>query len=224
MLNRIRKSAGKVRDIDVQLEALRSLRIPQEPRRKTQLTQSLLDLRAGHEKKLSKLLKKDDVREIRKRLRRAQSAVKFETGPDPLAVARQMIESVTNPGGPADEGALHRYRIIVKRARYAAEFAPRSEESTVFLAELKRLQDALGNWHDWLTLTRSAVDRLGDVHQSPLVAALYNVTRGKYRNAVAAVSSAKSKPRIKRNPAVLKTISVPAVKSTRVPRRTTAAA
>src|ERR1700758_1540403 len=32
MLNRIRKSAGKVRDIDVQLEALRSLKVPQEPR------------------------------------------------------------------------------------------------------------------------------------------------------------------------------------------------
>ena len=37
MLNRIRKRAGKVRDLDVQLAALRSLKVPQEPRRKTQL-------------------------------------------------------------------------------------------------------------------------------------------------------------------------------------------
>ncbi len=49
MLGRIRKRAGKVRDLDVQLAALRSLKVPQEPRRKTQLTQSLLDLRAKHE-------------------------------------------------------------------------------------------------------------------------------------------------------------------------------
>ena len=33
-LGRIRKRAGKVRDLDVQLAALRSLKIPQEPRRK----------------------------------------------------------------------------------------------------------------------------------------------------------------------------------------------
>jgi len=34
MLDRIRKRAGKVRDLDVQLAALRSLKVPQEPRRK----------------------------------------------------------------------------------------------------------------------------------------------------------------------------------------------
>ena len=58
MLDRIRKRAGKVRDIDVQLAALRSLRVPQEPRRKTQLTHGLIELRAKHEKKLRKMLNK----------------------------------------------------------------------------------------------------------------------------------------------------------------------
>ena len=58
ILDRIRKSAGKVRDIDVQLEALRILKVPQEPRRKTQLVQTLIELRTQHEKKLRKLLKK----------------------------------------------------------------------------------------------------------------------------------------------------------------------
>ena len=83
MLNRIRKSAGKVRDIDVQLEALRSLKIPQEPRRKTQLTQTLIELRAHHEGKLAKLLKKHDVRDIRKRLKRAERSTTWETAEIP---------------------------------------------------------------------------------------------------------------------------------------------
>jgi len=52
-LDEIRKRAGKVRDLDVQLAALRSLKIPQEPRRKTQLTHRLIELRAKHEKKTS---------------------------------------------------------------------------------------------------------------------------------------------------------------------------
>ena len=42
MLNRIRRRAGKVRDLDVQLAALRSLKVPQEPRRKTRLMRGLI--------------------------------------------------------------------------------------------------------------------------------------------------------------------------------------
>jgi CHAD domain-containing protein len=192
ILNRIRKSAGKVRDIDVQLEALRSLKVPQEPRRKTQLVQALIELRARHERKLYKLMKKQDIRGLRKRLRRAHESVSFDSSLDPLSVSRQMLRSVSIPQGPVDEEALHRYRLVVKRARYAAEFAPKSVESNKFLAELKRLQDSLGSWHDWLTLTQTAAERLGDVNESSLVAVLHNVTRGKFRHAVSAVTAAKS--------------------------------
>lgn len=192
MLNRIRKSAGKVRDVDVQLEALRSLKVPQEPRRKTQLMHNLLDLRAQHEKQLRKLLTKEDIREIRKRLRRAEDAVRFESRCDPLAVARQMLASANLGSAALDEDKLHQYRILVKRARYAAEFAPKSAESAKFLAELKRVQEALGNWHDWLTLTQTAVERLGDVRESSLVAMLSNLTHGKFRHALAAVSAARA--------------------------------
>jgi CHAD domain-containing protein len=103
-----------------------------------------------------------------------------------------MLDSVAIPQGPVDEETLHRYRLTVKRARYAAEFAPKSAESTKFMAELKRLQDALGSWHDWLTLTHTAMERLGDVSQSSLVAVLHSVTRGKFRHAVSAVTSAKT--------------------------------
>jgi CHAD domain-containing protein len=192
ILDRIRKSAGKVRDIDVQLEALRSLKVPQEPRRKTQLMQSLIELRARHEKRLHKLMKKQDIRDLGKRLRRAEESVSFDSSLDPLSVARQMLKSIPIPQGPIDEETLHRYRLVVKRARYAAEFAPKSVESTKFLAELKRLQDSVGSWHDWLTLTQSAVERLGDVSESSLVAVLHNVTRGKFRHAVSAVTAAKT--------------------------------
>jgi len=194
-LKRIRKAAGKVRDIDVQLEALRSLKTPQEPRRKTQLMQSLLELRAQHEKRLCKLLKKQDIRDIRKRLNRAESCLRFDSNRDPLSVAKQMIRSLPIPRGSVDEEALHRYRLVVKRARYAAEFAPESAEATQFLAGLKRLQDALGSWHDWMTLTHTAMERLGDIRQSSLVAVLRNVTQGKFRQAAGAVSAATIEPK-----------------------------
>jgi CHAD domain-containing protein len=189
MLSRIRKRAGKVRDLDVQLAALRSLKVPQEPRRKTQLMQHLLELRAKHENRLRKLLTKQMIQETRKRLRRASKEVKLEAGRDPLKVARTVLSQIARPVGPITEDLLHRYRMVVKRARYAAEFAPKSAAGAQFVAQLQHLQDAVGNWHDWLTLTQTAATRIGDVNQSSLVAALYHVTGGKFRHAVAALSA-----------------------------------
>jgi CHAD domain-containing protein len=196
MLDRIRRRAGKVRDIDVQLAALRSLKVPQEPRRKTQLMQGLIELRAKHEKKLRKILTKETIREIRKRLKRGAKDLRAETTQDALSVARSMLKEVIRPAGPVSEDLLHQYRMVVKRARYAAEFAPKSAEATHFIAQLKRLQDAVGNWHDWLTLTQSASKRLGDVSQSSLVAALHNVTGSKFRHAVAALAATSTRPTV----------------------------
>ena len=200
-LNRIRRSAGQVRDLDVQLEALRSLRVAEEPRRKTRLTQTLLELRAQHERKLRKQLKKDDVREIGRRLKKAYSAIALDQKTDPLEIARKMLEKATLPTDASQEDLLHRYRIVVKRARYAAEFAPRSKRTVHFLTQLQKLQDAIGNWHNWMTLTHSAMEQLGDVTESSLVAALHNVTRAKLRQAIAAVSTAQlSRRAVERKP------------------------
>jgi len=192
LLGQLRKRAGKVRDLDAQLVALRSLRIPQEPRRKTQLTQDLIELRAKHEHKLCKMLNKSMIHDVRKRLKRAANEARPEAGRDPLVIAKQIVAQVQHPAEQLTEDVLHQFRTVVKRARYAAELAPKSAEGTKFIAELKRLQDAIGNWHDWLTLTDSAGKRLGEVNQSSLVAALHNVTRGKFRHAVAALSTSRA--------------------------------
>lgn len=194
MLSRIRKRAGRVRDLDVQLAALRSLKVPQEPRRKTQLVHGLIELRGKHEKKLRKMLTKDVIRELRKRLRRGAKEVRTETSRDALKVARSMLNDVIRPSGPISEDVLHQYRMVVKRARYAAEFAPRTSEANQFIGQVKRLQDAVGNWHDWLTLTQAASRKLGDLNQSSLVAALHNVTGTKFRHAVAALAATPTAP------------------------------
>src|SRR5271155_2789931 len=189
LLGRIRKRAGKVRDLDVQLAALRSLKIPREPRRKTQLVNYLIELRAQQEKKLQKAVEKGTVREIRKRLRRASESFHPEASRDPLAVARGMLEGIRQGDGSGDvpitEALLHQYRIVSKRARYAAEFAESSTKAEQFITGVKGIQDALGDWHDWLTLTQTAAEHIGEVRESSLVAELHNVTGAKFRHAVA---------------------------------------
>jgi CHAD domain-containing protein len=190
-LSRIRKRAGKVRDLDVQLAALRSLKIPQEPRRKSHFMNALIELRVEHEKKLRKALNREAVRDLRKRLKRAAKDVKGAEVGDALAVAKKMLGQAPQPDarGTQTEELLHHYRIIGKRARYIAELAPPSTEAAELITQLKRMQDAAGDWHDWFTLTRTAARRLGDVHESSLVAALHNVTGAKFRSAVTALSA-----------------------------------
>src|SRR5271168_1663447 len=116
LLGRIRKRAGKVRDLDVQLAALRSLKIAREPRRKTQLMNHLIELRGQQEKKLRKAIDKDSVREIRKRLKRAGKSFNPKTSRDPLSVARGMLAGIDGGDAPVTEALLHQYRILSKRA------------------------------------------------------------------------------------------------------------
>jgi CHAD domain-containing protein len=189
MLARIRKRAGKMRDLDMQLGALRSLKMPQEPRRKTQLVHHLIELRAKYENKLRKALPKRDVKDIRTRLKRALRGLDLKSSRDPLVVAQEILAKITPPKGSLTDEQLHRYRMLGKRARYAAEFASKSPESDQFVSQLERIQDAVGDWHDWLTLSQSAAKRLGDVHESPLMAELHNVTGAKFRNAVTVLSA-----------------------------------
>jgi CHAD domain-containing protein len=193
LLTRLRKRAGKVRDLDVQLAALRSLKMPREPRRKTQLISELIEVRAKQEKKLRKAADDDTLREIRKRLTRAKKNFDPKVSRDPLEVGKEMLDRINGDGAPITEALLHQYRITAKRARYAAEFAQPSPAADQFISALKRIQDAIGDWHDWLTLTKTASEHLGEVRDSALVAELHNVTGAKFRRAAAALSQLRSK-------------------------------
>ena len=187
-LGKLRKRAGKLRDIDVQLAALRGLKAPGEPRRKTYLINILIELRREHEKKLRRAATANVIREVHKRLKRSAKGFDAETARDPLDAARAMLQKLDAPETPPSEALLHQYRIVTKRARYATEFAVPSPEAIRFITNLKKIQDALGDWHDWLTLTQTSIQNVGEVRESPLVAELHNITGAKYRSAVAVVS------------------------------------
>lgn len=183
LLTKLRKKAGKVRDLDVQMGLLRNLRSPQAPGHKAQLQRVLTAERARREKKLQKLFDKKLVAELRKRIRRAERQLDVPDSIEPLGIAQGLMGRV-QVDGAAPEEMLHHYRIAGKRARYVAEMAADSPEGKALVAMLKSMQDAIGDWHDWLQLTEHAEQLFGGVQDSSLVAQLRNVTRAKYREAV----------------------------------------
>jgi CHAD domain-containing protein len=188
LLARLRKKAGRVRDLDVQISSLRNLKIPQEPGRKTQLLRALTEERSQREKKLVKAFDKETVRELRKRLKRAAGETEIPQGTEPLSLAMRLLAQLGRPHAPLTEDTLHQHRIIGKRARYLAELAGKDPEAELLVEQLKRMQDVIGDWHDWLKLTQKAEELFGGVQESALVAALRNVTRAKFRQAAGAVT------------------------------------
>jgi CHAD domain-containing protein len=191
LLARLRKKAGRVRDLDVQISLLRNLKIPQEPGRKTQLLRALAEERSQREKKLVKSFDKETVRELRKRLKRAASEAEIPEGTEPLSLAMRLLAQLGRGHAPLTEDTLHQHRIIGKRARYLAELAGKDEAERL-VQQLKRMQDVIGDWHDWLKLTQKAEVLFGGVQDSALVAALRNVTRAKFRQAAGAVTETRT--------------------------------
>jgi len=191
LLAKLRKKAGKVRDLDVQLYLLRNLKSPQAAGHKAQLQTFLSAERVKREKKLQKAFDKETVVELRKRLKRAEHNIEIPEKAEPLAAAQKLVMQV-QPDGPMTEEILHQYRIAGKRARYLAELAGNSADAQALVSQLKTMQDGIGDWHDWLQLTAHAEKLFGSVQDSSLVAQLRNVTRAKYREAVRVLNQTKS--------------------------------
>jgi CHAD domain-containing protein len=192
LLMRLRKKAGRVRDLDVQIASLRALKFPQANGHKSQVMDALVDERGKREKKLGKAFDRDTTDEIRKRLKRAAHEMDIPQNTDPLALTLRKLEELGHNQTPLTEKMLHQYRIIGKRARYIAELADGDPEAKRVVEQLKHMQDVIGDWHDWLKLTQKAEALLGGVRDSPLVAMLRNVTQAKFRQSLDAVAEIRS--------------------------------
>jgi CHAD domain-containing protein len=187
LLSRLRKKAGRVRDLDVQMSNLRALKIASAAGQKSHLQRELAEERAKQAKKLAGSLDKESIRELRRRLKRAAGDLKFSESARPLSGTMRELSQLERSQGPLTEKTLHQYRIAGKRARYLAEFAGRDPEAKRVVEQLKRLQDVIGDWHDWLKLAQRSEELFGGVRDSALVAALRNLTRAKFRQGVDAV-------------------------------------
>ncbi len=189
-LKRLRRKAGGVRDVDVQIAALRKLKIGREQDRKARLMQALNEQRSQREQGLAKAIADKDAHKARKALRRWSANINFTAKPaasaavtredGAVAAALRMFASLARQERTLTPENLHAYRTRCKRIRYVAEMAGPVPEAKRMVNQLKRMQDAAGDWHDWQTLTQTAESLLSRALASGLVAALRNVTNAKF--------------------------------------------
>jgi len=192
VLGSLRKKAGKVRDLDVQITTLGGRRIVGGNGDKTNLIEALTEKRIKAEKKLANSSKQNMRREVHQRLKRAADELDAIGDTIPLALALNLVAELAKNHSPLNEKSLHEHRIVGKRARYLAELADGDPQSEPLVRKLKEVQDVIGDWHDWLKMTEEAKDLLGGPKDSALVAMLQNVTRAKYRQALDLLARARA--------------------------------
>jgi CHAD domain-containing protein len=175
-LDRLRGRAGKVRDVDVHLKAVRTLPASLAAEEREELRDALEKSRAKRETRLARALEAERDRGIVKRLRAVviRSAGSQPTGVEAARALAQVLadfESAHSARSPLSDANLHEFRIATKRLRYRAEALVPNPEAAAVERELKRAQDAIGTWHDWLTLGGRA-ERVFDAGVSPVLAAV----------------------------------------------------
>ena len=181
LLKRLRRAAGEVRDIDVQMDLIESI-VPDgspQPLKKdgARLQDSLNDDRKDLADKLVELLGRKQTK-----LTRALEEILDALKPvEDLSIPATKLASLTQqwfahntppePKGGENPDHLHTIRKVAKLARYMAENAPKRAKRPRHLASsFEHLQQSGGEWHDWLVLAAIARKRLGG--SSPLTLVL----------------------------------------------------
>ncbi len=187
-LKRIRKRAGRVRDMDVLTAHLAAMHSDEDPACRTQLLEYLGAKRYRRADRLVRLLE-DRGPSLRKRLRHVAKGVAKDSSRKNAKSARkansrqsaQVLELTAGLSEPAhlSKSNLHPYRLKVKELRDALRMSGGSEDSR-FAGALTESKDAIGEWHDWEELIAIAEKTLDHGPQCPLLQELKAVSKQKF--------------------------------------------
>jgi CHAD domain-containing protein len=195
-LAKLRKRAGRVRDLDVQLKLLGAIANGSTASDRRQLSDDLANRRSRQAERLHAVIQKIARTKFPGHLARLGDSVQtawanLPQSDGPLLEAKKQVAVLAHQFGSQGQlktKKLHQVRISLKLVRYLAELADASEEQKIFLQQLKSVQDALGDWHDWEELSRSAGKQFAQRTNRPIVdeiRALFAARQAAARAAVA---------------------------------------
>jgi CHAD domain-containing protein len=195
-LSKLRKRAGKVRDLDIQINLLNALGNGSTRADRRALEEALQGRRKHQAERLALAARKLEHSKFAGHLGQlgpamsASSAAVHDPGA-PLHTAQTKIAELAAQSGSQSQirpRRLHEMRIALKMVRYLAELAEASQERELLLGQLKAVQDALGAWHDWEELLRTAEKQFSHRAHCPLLDEARALFAAKHAGAIAAVS------------------------------------
>ena len=160
-LKKIRRGAGAVRDLDIHISLVDEIsgrpaqdadaakKLKKELKReRRRAAAEMLDVTSKQQKKYEK--RAADFLQLVEKM----PASERELDTAALAAAGFLEASAAMP--VLKEANLHDFRKRSKAARYVAEMDGRSAASARLAKKLNEIQDAIGEWHDWLVLETEA--------------------------------------------------------------------
>jgi CHAD domain-containing protein len=176
-LKQIRRAAGEVRDLDVHRKLLESWASKESPlpeaasaNRLHEQAQVLDTWLKGERKHLAHGMQKQ-IRKRQRGLAELQAAFLAAMASVPSgtsrssrstdAVALEDFVRTADAMPLLDAENLHEFRKSTKKARYVAESGADGQGESSVAKALKRIQDAIGEWHDWVCLREEADGAVG---------------------------------------------------------------
>ncbi len=195
-IKKLRRRAGYVRDVDVLLAALRTVQARPKSDKK-HVRGRLEKLRKKHVRKLVNCIEHELAAGLNNHLKRAAKALtdapaerRHQAEGTALTAALKKFSALTQEYSSLNDQNLHEFRMVCKRVRYAAEADAGLPTADRAIQQLKRIQDAIGDWHDWLNLAQTAETVLDD-GDSPVLAAILAARQVKLRAAFLVTADAK---------------------------------
>ena len=201
-LGRLRKRAGKVRDMDVLTSYASTVHLDGEEECTVQLLEHLGAQRRRYAKKLygelqrrRPALRKDFRRTpatLAKLIRDNYQAPKGRTVV--ATAAGTAVELAAQLAIPPHLGRedLHPYRLKVKDLRDVLQMATGADRAK-FVDDLGEVKDAIGEWHDWEELVSIAPKALDHGSRCQLMAEYKRVAKVKYEHALTLVQTLRKK-------------------------------
>ncbi len=190
-LRAVWRRTAKVRECDVNLALLRELHLGPELPAQRGLQRWFEQRRERSQRKLERELESGAGLELAKRLQRLRQDWQAAPPQLPLSPAAEALRRYHQAAPPSalEPESLHAARKLAKQLRYMAELehpgakSGEAELARTVEAALRRLQTALGAWHDWAELGDLAAAWQGGA-PAPLLAALRNLTGAKLQLAL----------------------------------------
>jgi CHAD domain-containing protein len=196
-ISRVRKRAGKVRDMDVLTAFAASLTADRDRECKVRLLEHLGARRNKLAKRLHARIAKRR-QSLRERLKgvaydldrataRAKDRQSMGTAASSQAAASALALQSELAATPRHLGRknLHPYRLKVKELRNVLRMA-RQEKDSEFIEKLGAVKDAIGEWHDWQELLAMAQKVLNHGSKCDVLGELKKTANGKYDDALRA--------------------------------------
>jgi CHAD domain-containing protein len=168
-LKQIRRAAGTVRDLDVHRKLLEHWIANENSPLEKQA--GVLDawLKGRRKHLASDMQKKIGKRKQELEQRQASFLAALDSVPlgrvrvprSADAVALEQFVRAADAMPSLDAENLHDFRKATKKARYVAESGSQGQEYSSVAKALKRVQDSIGDWHDWVCLSQEGAAALG---------------------------------------------------------------